>query len=365
MEREFYYSKNGTKVMVVAPIGELEQIIGSMNSFKYKYQHMLIIGNGFDLSLGLPTTYRNFVESCIFKRMYVKRMQEKRDDEQNNKVKAVPSLIDYLYGKKFSERWFDIEQALLEYVSIRPDGSFVNNVEEDKKDFDLLCKSLVDYLVSLFKTGNDYKQAKMMEQSPAGQLLKGIDSEDNIIYSFNYTPIGLIINAVYGKKSLKTIKVHGEIKEESIYKGIVKDNEIILGIETNDISNIAPGYSFLFKSNNPTYRSSNIASDLLETKNVIFFGHSLNRMDFGYFEEYFKSLTINTDRERILTIITKNEDSRIALLDNLRSMGISVRDVFSHANVEFILTDSLNNDKKEIGKFEEFINKIKNDRYPI
>lgn len=354
MEREFYYSKDGTKVMVVAPIAEMEPIIGVMDRFKYRYDHMLVIGNGFDLNLGLPTTYKNFVESCIFKKMYVKRMHEKHGGGIFQ-----PSLLDYLYGKKFCERWFDIEQALLEYVSKKPDGSFVNNIEEDIKDYDLICTSLIEYLASLFITGNDLEQSRKMEKTIAGQLLKFLYSEKDIIYSFNYTPINLIISAVFGHSSLNPTRIHGEIKEETIFNGNVKDNSIILGIETNKINDIAPGYSFLYKSNNPKYKSSNIALDLQETKNVIIFGHSFNQMDYGYFEEYFKLLTINTDRERKLTIFTQNEKSRIALLDNLRKMGVSVRDLFAHTEIEFFLTDDLMGDNKyESDRFKAFLEKI-------
>lgn len=342
MEREFYYSKDGTKVMVVAPIAELEHIIGAMNRFKYKYDHMLVIGNGFDLNLGLPTTYRDFVDSCIFKKMYVKRIQEKR-----NKDNSQPSLIDYLYGKKFCERWYDIELALLEYVSRKPDGSFVNNVEEDKKDYNLICDTLVEYLANLFKIGDDMKQSKMWGESTSGQLLRKISSERNILYTFNYTPIDRIINTIWGHSSLKTIKVHGEVKEETIFKGTIKESAIILGIETDDVNKIAPGYSFMLKSNNPAYKSSNIAFDLTNTRNVIFFGHSLNQMDFGYFKGYFKLLESNTEKERALTIITKNNNSRVALLDNLRKMGISVRDIYAHTNVNCILTEKIDNKRSE------------------
>ena len=78
MELEIYFSNDKTKVMVISPIGRIDETIDYVNRFKYRYDYLLIIGNGFDLSLGLPTTYRYFVESCIFKKMYVKRQQEKR-----------------------------------------------------------------------------------------------------------------------------------------------------------------------------------------------------------------------------------------------------------------------------------------------
>lgn len=358
MEREYYYSKDGTKVMVVAPTWELESIIERMDRFKYRYDYMLVLGNGFDLNLGLRTTYRDFVNSCIFKRMYVNRMKEK-----SSKGNQSPSLIDYLYGKKFVEKWYDIEEALLDYVSPKPDGSFVNNVKDDEKEYKLVCKALNDYLAGLFATeAINSKQSDMMMDSAAGKILKIIKSEKNILYSFNYTPLNLItrIATVIDESKVPIVRPHGEITGESIVKAKVEENSIILGIETN--SNIAHGYSFLLKSNNPLYKSTHIASDLLQTRNVIIFGHSLNQMDFGYFREYFEHLTHNSDRNRQLTIITKDSRSRVTLLDNLRKSGISVRDVFAHTNVEIILTEDIAKKDSESEKmFNNLLEEIEKD----
>ena len=354
MDSELFYSNDGTKVMFVAPLSEMERILDVSNRYKYKNNYMLVLGNGFDLNLGLKTRYRDFVESRIFKKMYVKRMKEKL-----RKEKIQPSLIDYLYGKKFYERWYDIEAALLEYISRRPDGSFVNNKDEDKEDYDAICCSLIDYLTSLFKTGNDNEQSRMFRSTPAGQLIKKVNTVGNVVYSFNYTPIHLVVNGVIGDTSINPILIHGGIKEKTVFEGNLNDNAIILGVETNNMNEIAPGYSFLIKSNNPAYKSSKIASDLLNSRNVIFFGHSLNQMDFGYFVDYFKMLENNMDEERILTIITKNEESRMALLDNLRYMGITVRDIYAHTKVELILTDNLNNKASEDSiSFEDLLNRI-------
>ena len=349
MDSEFYVSKNGTKVMVVAPIAELEHIIENMDRFKYRYDHLLIIGNGFDLNLGLPTSYRNFVESCIFKKMYVKRMQEKRA-----KGNTQPSLIDYLYGKKFCERWYDIEQALLEYVSRKPDGSFVNNVEEDKKDYELVCQALVEYFAGILKALG-IKEINKMRETPAGQVLRALNSSRDIVYSFNYTPIEKVFETIYKD----TIKVHGEIEIETIAKGEINKSHIILGIETNDINTIAPDYSFLIKSNNTAYKSSNLALDMLNSKNVIIYGHSMNQMDFGYFEVFFKILCSNVDKERTLTIITKDEASRVTIQDNLRKMGVSVMNIYAHTQVEYILVDKFDDKNSEdYKKLEELLMKI-------
>ena len=354
MEREIFYSEHKDKVIIISPIGEMNGVLDHLDRQEFKYKNLLIIGNGFDLNLGLKSTYRDFAESCLFKRMYVKRQKEKRS--KNN---PTPSLIDYLYGKKFFERWYDIEAALLEYVSRKPDRSFVNNVNEDKEDYRLVCTTLVEYLASLLNPHNHAKLSQIMDSSAAAKVLLKFRGKQNIVYSFNYTPITMIADLVFANLKSEVVKVHGEIEEDSIFKDRLKDNSIILGIETNNLNDIAPGYSFLLKSNNPSYKSTNMAYDLLCTKNVIFFGHSLNQMDFGYFESYFKLLSTNADTRRKLTLITKDENSRVTILDNLRKSGISVRDLFAHTQVDIILTDDIDKEESESNSnFNDLLEKL-------
>lgn len=326
--------------------------------YNYKFDNLLVIGNGFDKDLGLATTYKEFVDSSIWKEMY-----DKRSKENSN-----PSLLHYLYGRRFYDKWYDIEAALLEYVSKRPDGSFVNNLQKDKEDYGLLCSTLVDYLKSLFE-GKGQKiidKSDIMRKSPAGRLLREvIRGEQNIIYSFNYTPIRLIMQTVEGSGRYHEdpIQLHGAINEKSIWDEKYNDNSIILGIETEDFNSIAPGYSFLLKSNRPEYKPSNIAKDLMESHRVIIFGHSLNKMDFGYFEEYFRSLSLSSDSSRELTIITKDIESKQTLLDNLRQMNISVPKLYTHTNVEFILTSNLENgESDDYMRFDKLLNSLNSHR---
>jgi hypothetical protein len=61
-----------------------------------------------------------------------------------------PSLIDFIEKKHKLERWFDLESTMLEYVLPKEGGTFVNNAIEDKKDYDVICSTLVEYLCNLF-----------------------------------------------------------------------------------------------------------------------------------------------------------------------------------------------------------------------
>lgn len=311
---------------------------------KYEIDNLLVVGNGFDMDLGLKTSYSSFIESEEWKKM------------RNNRKKeySYPSLIDYI-SKEYEalkEGWFDLEKAMLSYV-IPKDGVFhVNNVEEDKKDYDAICTSLVEFLCNLFWSPSPLKVVNRMQKSFAARLLCDFcdplsSSIRDVMYTFNYTPIEVVYSSIGGfPTTLEYYNIHGKINKEDFFNKTYNGSSIILGIIPDSSELIAPGYSFLVKSNHPQYCSSYIEKDLIQARNVYIFGHSMNKMDFSYFEGYFKMLRLNTDKERRLTIITKNDSSRLAILDNLRKMKIPVEEVFSHTNVGIILTDNLESDKK-------------------
>ena len=69
---------------------------------------------------------------------------------------------------------------------------------------------------------------------------------------------------------------------------------------------------------------------IIEAKEIIFFGHSINEMDFCYFREFFKVASASTNLIRHLTIITYDENSERDIKDNIRNQGISVSDLYSN-----------------------------------
>ncbi|MBO6145041.1 MAG: hypothetical protein J6O54_07285 [Prevotella sp.] len=303
-----------------------------------RLKYTIVLGNGFDLDLGLKTRYSDFIDSVEWKDMYKKRSEELHQF----------SLIQFLNGKRYTDEWFDIESALLDYVSHRQDGSFAKNPKVDIEDYRILCKTLVSYLNNQIN-----KDLTDMEQSCAVKVLKTLSGQlgwyDRKLYSFNFTPIELYNRIFSSGRELETNYVHG----------MISNNSIIIGVETKDINKIAPGYTFLIKSNNNSYRSSSLSSDLLRSQEVIFFGHSLNEMDMGYFEEYFEMMEQNTDVERRLTIVTYNDASRQQILDNLRRSGISVQKLFTHSTFDIIKTKKIEErNAEECRSFEEFLNRL-------
>lgn len=301
-------------------------------------KYTIVVGNGFDLDLGFKTKYSDFVESVEWKTMY---------DERSSKSQSY-SLLQYLNGKRYTEEWFDIESALIDYVSKKKDGSFVDNLAEDREDYDIVCNTLANYLDS-----HVTRKSHDISQTCAGRLLRNMcldsDWEYKRFYTFNFTPINLYCSALGSIHSPKINYVHGKIENRSH----------ILGIETKNISEIAPGYSFLIKSNNSAYKSSFLPFDLMKSKNVVFFGHSFNCIDFGYFEEYFKMMENTPDANKGIFIITYDEMTKQQLFDNLRLSGISVQKLFTHSHVEVIRTKDIYQEKKsDTETFEKLLSNI-------
>ena len=304
-----------------------------------RLKYTIVIGNGFDLDLQFKTRYSDFVESQEWADMYKRRSKQ---------IKHY-SLLQYLNGKRYIDEWFDIEAALLEYVSMKRNGSFVNNADEDKEDYRLICQALEDYLTNHLK-----HSIHSLESTCAGRLLKAICRESDWtykrFYSFNFTPIDLYDRMLDNLHESRPNYLHGEIVNHSV----------ILGIEVPNIKDMAPGYSFLIKSNNPSYRSSEISADLLKSQEVIIFGHSMNDIDMGYFEEYFKMMESNTDRNKRITFVTYNDLSKQQIFDNLRRNGVSVQLLFTHCAVDSIRTNNIYNfeNSNDSFVFDELVKRL-------
>lgn len=302
-----------------------------------KYKSILVIGNGFDLDLNLKTKYSDFAKSTEWKELFSKE----------DAIRKMP-LLQYLYGKSFVDNWYDIEKALFEYAQIKADGSYVHENIHDKEGYELISKTFGRYLKQHVLSRNH-----PIHNTIAGKLLSKICSTNSYsnckIYSFNYTPIDFY-GSMIGCLHLPEIEyIHGNID----------DNSFILGIENVDIHCIAPGYSFLFKSNNINYKSTSLITDITDTEEIIIFGLSLSDFDISYFKDFFYSLSRKCDKQRYLTFITYDEDSKNKILDNIRKSYISVISVFQHSVIRFILTSHMSNkESPNYHNFQELLHRI-------
>lgn len=291
-------------------------------------KNIFIIGNGFDLDLGLKTKYSDFAHSDFWP----------QPDGQ-----VAPNLKAYLEEKRDTESWFDIENELLKYanaerareLSVLQRASY--NVMRDMAYFAKLQEALCQYI-------QEQQTKDLNKNSAASQVLQAVMQNGyfDSIYSFNYTNLGTIA----AKLGIKSPKAYTHIH------GKVDDNSIILGV---DETKLMDGYELLHKTMSAHYRSHNIFNDLSSASEVVIFGLSFGQIDYTYFDRFFK---LQSGRENIaerakkhITIFTKDEAGRIDILKRLEAMGINRQNLFTQSHFQIIrTTDSA--DKRLISEFK-------------
>lgn len=250
---------------------------------------VLIIGNGFDICLGWKTSYKDFLDSDFSPLHY---------------GNASCNMEEYLNEKAYNDRWYDLECILREYASAARGAE--ETQPRDKIFFDKLRDSLSSFI-------RHQAQSKIDINSLSVQVLREIihNGYYKSIYSFNYT-------------DLYDIAERAEIYTRFDYRhvhGCVANNSIILGVD--DSSELRKGYSYLRKVFSEYYKSNPIRYDLQECDEVTFFGHSLGDMDYPYFKDFFftQSNCANRNDKKRITIFTKDNASRLQILEQLREMN--------------------------------------------
>lgn len=161
---------------------------------------ILIIGNGFDIDLGLRTRYSDFAKSNIWEKL------------MRNTYGFDQDLLAALREAKEKEAWFDIEKTMNEYVrAIRPESLTTDLVDKDKKNFIEVTKALDKYL-------KDEQKSRTLESNHyAAQVLRLIADVGGFeYYTFNYTSLGDIATSCGIKIDTSRIThVHGSLENDS------------------------------------------------------------------------------------------------------------------------------------------------------
>lgn len=260
---------------------------------------VLVIGNGFDLDLGLKTSFNDIFNGW----------------DPNLDVK-ISSLYDLVCGET-GNQWNLLEDNIR---SLYPDA--ISSFGPITSDMDEKCHQemifkITSYLKEMDKSVNN--------QSYAYKLIHSIHQNNKFsIYSFNYT------DSVERFIDQDVCHVHGKIE----------DNSVILGTEDNE--NADRKLCFLQKSFSPFYKSNDLKCALNNSDTVIFFGHSLGKADYLYFQEFFKKQSedgLSEKSRKKIVIITYDEESRRDIIFQLFSMNNNRLDLFYQQNdFEVILT---------------------------
>jgi hypothetical protein len=275
---------------------------------------VLIIGNGFDLNLGFPTSYKQFLNSTYFKKLL---------EEQN-------SIAEHLNSVQELNNWIDIENEFQKYSDkYNPRrGRLIPSPPEKidvKNEYLGIVNALISYLNSI-----DYSKYK--KDSEAFKLLKRINGlkGGSIIYDFNYTPSVSLILKELGQEDddifgldddrVSHIKVHGSLEDRNIVFGV------------SDGCNIYPEHNFFRKSTTKNYPAINFTTELkygshkgnfggITPGEIYIFGHSLGNMDYDYFKDFFTDVVKGPKREFFhFNIYYKGDNDRDAINDRLLAL---------------------------------------------
>ena len=239
--------------------------------------------------------------------------------------------------------WFDVEAELLNYALEVTEGTYRSAQGTDRKDFEVFKAKLKEYL----KIEQEKKGSKRI--STALTVLNNVICNGYFtnIYTFNYTDVNKLMGMFNISVNIPITYMHGSLE---------KDNNIVLGIETD--KRIHKDYKFLFKTNSRFYASNNLIERLDKADEIVFFGHSINGMDFPYFKDFFKRQAqfLNDFQAKKITIFTYDEKSEERIRDNFREEGVNLRDLMSLNELTFIETRRLDEgDEHEEEKFDMFL----------
>ena len=219
-----------------------------------------------------------------------------------------------------------------------------------RSEFNALKKALADYLkrITLNFTADNSKLSTALHYRMRECPLTVTEIYFNYTYPHQYIKLPRQIEIFNGAQHWVTF-VHGSLK----------DNDIVLGCDLQEGEQVNRQLSFMYKYNQ-LKKANHIARNILEAKEIIFFGHSVNEMDFCYFREFFKVASASPNPIRHLTIITYDENSERNIKDNIRNQGISVSDLYSNLwTFDFIHTKKFyENDESETQKWDEMMNRL-------
>lgn len=272
---------------------------------------LYIIGNGFDLWHGLPTSYSHFSDFAG----------------------SLLSEIEWHYSFAFHQDnpWHDFENALGAYdpelffsyhngVDISADDFRPRDIygledgleEQTDAHVSSICDAFVEWVNQI-----DISQA----------ILKTIFPENSIFLSFNYTST---LQSVYGIHTDRVLHIHGQVgtHDEIIFGHGEEIREIPEFDEYgepkwdmySDARNKAryPLYALKKQVDGVLVRHEQYFQQLSDVTEIIVIGHSLNKIDHPYFSRINQSAP-----DAIWKICCYSVDDEESLRNNLIACGVS------------------------------------------
>ena len=117
----------------------------------------------------------------------------------------------------------------------------------------------------------------------------------------------------------------------------------------------------MYKDNSRFYMSNNMYEDFDKADDIIFFGHSINGMDFPYFKDFFikQSGMGGEYKSKHITIFTYDDDSNQQIRNSIRNAQVDLTQLFNKNKIQIIQTKQMyDHDSIELQKFETFTKRM-------
>lgn len=224
---------------------------------------LLIVGNGFDLSMGFKTSYGDFLRSSVF-------------------PKYDSTLCSYL-RKQFQENmgWIDIENELSEFSNVISSMKQDAKKKHDKWEYDNFRKEYDDLKSSLKKYLQEETKGQFIlkKDNFAVSVIDHLPAGSKII-SFNYTSIiERMTRDRFGVSKGNLLHIHGSLAPY---------DDIVFGVE--DSAKLSKEHVFLYKAHSQSLKAREFSYWLNSAERIIFYGYSLGDTDRQYFEKFFQKL---------------------------------------------------------------------------
>ena len=284
---------------------------------------IIILGNGFDVALGIETRYSQFYE----------KSKELREFARNGNT-----LCQHILDHIKSDLWSDLESGLYQYSKLITQQYGEGNQEQAvklEKEFNELRTALFDYLKTVAQ-----EPAEVIQQMPViGLNLEWHELMPQFLtfnYSINTANTAskndrYIFNADDSINENRFVYQHGSIYDTQAYKNR-NPEEIVVGIDST-IQQIEPLHSFLYKTQQRLHDIESTLRIIRDKSFYVVYGCSVGDSDATYFREIFSQ----TQQGKIFLIYGYGDNAIQNIVANIeRICGISIAQLSTYNTVKML-----------------------------
>lgn len=273
---------------------------------------IVILGNGFDIDLGLNTSFREFISSTQFA-----------------KLSFTPLMTEILNNYEIDEKWCDIEQLFrdlfIRYQN-KPSQELFDNINNT---WLMISKAWGIYLPEI----TELDKIEIKKDSCAYKMLEYPKTYSKW-YTFNYTSPYYLAGFTNNEEPTP---IHGWFApREQTPNGLMYriPNELVIGIDSNAIEPNCKNteLNHIVKKMHPRYEQNNFINELFNSDNIILFGHAMGITDSDYFCDFFTALKKGLLPHKNIYFVTYAPSSMLDIESNLETIGISINNLKATGN---------------------------------